>query len=131
MNSLNQNNEFSYTEKNSNLLISFNRSTFIFFVFLILTAIFSFKIIYLGYQKKNITKKIITKSDFRSSILDRDGNILAKSVITTNIGINPNYVVDKKKLLLNLRLIFPEKNIINLKKKLEGKKFFYLEKKIF
>ena len=130
MNSLNQNNEFSYTEKNSNLLISFNRSTFIFFVFLILTFIFSFKIIYLGYQKKNITKKIITKSDFRSSILDRDGNILAKSVITTNIGINPNYVVDKKKLLLNLRLIFPEKNIINLKKKLEGKKFFYLEKKI-
>mgnify|MGYP001183003494 CR=1 FL=1 len=106
MNSLNQNNEFSYTEKNSNLLISFNRSTFIFFVFLILTAIFSFKIIYLGYQKKNITKKIITKSDFRSSILDRDGNILAKSVITTNIGINPNYVVDKKKIVIKFEINF-------------------------
>ena len=130
MNDLNFNNEFSYKENKSNLFISFNRAAFIFFIFIIIAFIFSSKIIYLGAQQKNITIKNISKSDFRSSILDRDGNILAKSVITTNIGINPNLVIDKKKLLINLRLIFPEKNFIEIKKNLDGKKFFYLEKKI-
>ena len=130
MNDLNFNNEFSYKENKSNLFISFNRAAFIFFIFIIIAFIFSSKIIYLGAQQKDITKKNMSKSDFRSSILDRDGNILAKSVITTNIGINPNLVIDKKKLLINLRLIFPEKNFIEIKKNLDGKKFFYLEKKI-
>lgn len=130
MNDLNFNNEFSYKENKSNLFISFNRAAFIFFIFIIIAFIFSSKIIYLGAQQKDITIKNISKSDFRSSILDRDGNILAKSVITTNIGINPNLVIDKKKLLINLRLIFPEKNFIEIKNNLDGKKFFYLEKKI-
>mgnify|MGYP001356348641 CR=1 FL=1 len=130
MNDLNFNNEFSYKENKSNLFISFNRAAFIFFIFIIIAFIFSSKIIYLGAQQKDITKKNMSKSDFRSSILDRDGNILAKSVITTNIGINPNLVIDKKKLLINLRLIFPEKNFIEIKNNLDGKKFFYLEKKI-
>ena len=130
MNDLNFNNEFSYKENKSNLFISFNRAAFIFFIFIIIAFIFSSKIIYLGVQQKDITTKNISKSDFRSSILDRDGNILAKSVITTNIGINPNLVIDKKKLLINLRLIFPEKNFIEIKNNLDGKKFFYLEKKI-
>ena len=88
MNDLNFNNEFSYKENKSNLFISFNRAAFIFFIFIIIAFIFSSKIIYLGAQQKDITIKNISKSDFRSSILDRDGNILAKSVITTNIGIN-------------------------------------------
>ena len=130
MNDLNFNNEFSYKENKSNLFISFNRAAFIFFIFIIIAFIFSSKIIYLGAQQKDITKKNMSKSDFRSSILDRDGNILAKSVITTNIGINPNLVIDKKKLLINLRLIFPEKNFIEIKNNLDKKKFFYLEKKI-
>ena len=130
MNDLNFNNEFSYKENKSNLFISFNRAAFIFFIFIIIAFIFSSKIIYLGAQQKDITIKNISKSDFRSSILDRDGNILAKSVITTNIGINPNLVIDKKKLLINLRLIFPEKNFIEIKNNLDKKKFFYLEKKI-
>ena len=40
------------------------------------------------------------KSNFRSSILDREGNILSKSIITTNVGINPKLVKDKKKCAL-------------------------------
>ena len=122
--------EFTYKENKSNLFISFNRAAFIFFIFLIITFIFSLKIIYLGIQKKNVQLKQISKSDFRSSILDRDGNILAKSVITTNIGINPKLVINKEKLLINLKLIFPKKNFNKIEKRLEEKKFFYLEKKI-
>ena len=45
-------------------------------------------------------KNLITNSEFRSTILDRNNNILAKSVITRNIGINPKEVIDVKKLLI-------------------------------
>ena len=62
--------------------------------------------------------------------MDREENILAKSVITINIGINPKLVINKKKLLLNLKLIFPNKNYHEVSKKLNSNKFFYFEKKI-
>ena len=110
-------NEFSYTKSKSNLNISFNRIAFIFFLFLIIAVIFSSKVIYLGSLYKFVKPKTVVKSDFRSTILDREGNIIAKSVITTNIGINPNLVIDKKRLLLNLKIIFPNKNYYNIKKK--------------
>ena len=107
--------EFIYKKNASNLNIHFNRIAFIFFVFLIIAIIFSSKVIYLGSLHKELRIKTKTKSDFRSTILDRKGNIIAKSVITTNIGINPNLVIDKKRLLLNLKLIFPNKNYHNIK----------------
>jgi len=91
-------NYFNYEKNKSNLNISFNRITFIFFLFLTLTFIFSFKVIYLGSLEKNINKKNITKSDNRSTIIDREGNIIAKTVIIKNVGINPNLIIDKKRL---------------------------------
>ncbi len=44
------NSEFSYDENKSNLKISFERITFIFFVFFIITIIFSSKVILLSLQ---------------------------------------------------------------------------------
>ena len=124
---------FSYKTKKTNINISFNRVAFIFFVFVIVSLIFSTKAIFLGSLKKNTPNKTLIESEFRSSILDRNGNIVAKTIITNNVGINPKLVIDKKKLLLNLKLIFIEKNSINFKKvekKLNGKNFFYIKKKI-
>jgi len=124
---------FSYQEKTSNLNISFNRVAFIFFIFLIISIIFSTKAVYLGSLKKKITQNKLIKSEFRSGIVDNNGNIIAKTVITNNVGINPNLVIDKKKLLLNLQLIFPKKSkteFIKIKRKLNKNKFFYIAKKI-
>ena len=124
---------FSYKTKKNNLNISFNRIAFIFFIFIIVSLIFSIKTIFLGSLKKNILKKNFSESEFRSSILDRNGNIIAKTVITNNVGINPKLVIDKKKLLLNLKLIFTEKESIefkNIEKKLSKEKFFYIKKKL-
>ena len=101
--------EFSYTRSKSNLNVSFNRIAFIFFVFVIVSLIFSTKAVYLGSLKKKITNKNLIESEFRSSIIDRSGNIIAKTIITNNVGINPNLVIDKRKLLINLKLTFPEK----------------------
>ncbi len=41
-------NEFSFKENKSNLIISFNRIAFIFFIFLMVCLIYSIKIFYLG-----------------------------------------------------------------------------------
>ena len=51
-------------------------------------------------------------------------------MFTTNVGIDPNLVKDKKKLLVKLQYTFPKKDISKLKKKVSGKKFFYIEKNV-
>ncbi len=121
------NSEFSYDENKSNLKISFERIAFIFFVFFIIAIIFSSKVILLSLNHKQEEKKVFKKENFRSSILDKDGNILAKSVPIVNVGINPNLVINKEKLLISLKLLFPKKDF---KKRMYGKKFFYVKKKI-
>ena len=63
-----------------------------------MAVIFSSKVILLSIKKIPEIQKITKKENFRSSILDKDGNILAKSVPVVNIGINPNLVVNKEKL---------------------------------
>tara|TARA_Y100001970_G_scaffold248318_1_gene317779 strand:+ start:1263 stop:2939 length:1677 start_codon:yes stop_codon:yes gene_type:complete len=124
---------FSYQAKKSNLNISFNRVAFIFFIFFITSIIFSTKAVYLGSLKKKVTQHKSINSEFRSAIVDNNGDIIAKTIITNNVGINPNLVINKKKLLINLKLIFPKKSkkeFIKIKKKLNKNKFFYIEKKI-
>ncbi len=126
-------NQFLYQAKKTNLNISFNRISFIFFVFVIVSIIFSTKAIFLGSLNSKIKNKNLVKSEFRSSIVDRNNNLIAKTIITQNVGINPNLVIDKEKLLLNLKLIFQEKTNVQfnkIEKYLNGKKFFYIQKKI-
>ncbi len=121
------NDSFSFTENKSYLKISFERIAFIFFIFFILAIIFSFKVILLSIKDIPEIKQTFKKENFRSSILDNEGNILAKSVPIVNLGINPNLVINKEKLLISLKLIFPNKNF---DKEMYGKKFFYIKKKI-
>ena len=96
-------------EKNK-LDISFNRVAFIFFTFLLVLFIFSLKAFYLTGKKISQKNFNNIKKEIRSNIVDRNNNILAKTIVTRNIGINPNLAIDKQKLLLNLKILFPEKN---------------------
>jgi len=124
-------NEFSYKKSKTNLNIEFNRIAFIFFIFLIISTIYSIQLLHLGSLKKiSETNTIIKKKNYRADIVDRNGNYLVKTVSSIDIGINPIEVIDKKKLLINLQLIFPKKNYIDISSKLKKNKYFYLEKKI-
>ncbi len=118
---------FKFEENKSNLKISFERIAFIFFLFFIITIIFSSKTIYLGLKKTTTNQILKEKEKYRASIMDRDGNIIAKTVRVTNLGINPNQLIDKDKILISLKLIFPHKNF---EKEIDGNKFFYIKKKI-
>ncbi len=122
--------EFSYSQLKSGLNISFNRIAFVFFLFLIISIIFSSKAIYLGSMELQNKKIKLDQTDYRASIIDRSGNILAKTIITTNVGINPKLAINKKNLILNLKLIFPHKNFEEIEKKINNNKFFYIQKKI-
>jgi len=123
-------NEFSYKKSKTNLNIEFNRIAFIFFIFLAISIIYSIQLLHLGSLKiQNETKPLINKKNYRADIIDRNGNYLVKTVSSIDIGINPKEVIDKKKLLINLQLIFPKKDYIDISSKLEKNKYFYLEKK--
>ncbi len=129
----NDNDEFEYNKKKLDIDIKFNRVAFIFFVFFIISIIYSIHLIHLGSRKgnaiNNIQPKIINKLH-REDIIDRNGNYLAKTVSSIDIGINPAEVIDQKKLLLNLRYIFPNKDYELIKAQLKRNKFFWFEKKI-
>ena len=124
-------NKFSYKKSNTNLNIEFNRIAFIFFIFLVISIIFSIQLLHLGSLKQ--VKKVTPVSNiknYRADIMDRNGNYLAKTVSSIDIGINPVEIIDKQKLLINLKLLFPKKNYLEIKKKIDQNKFFYFEKKI-
>ena len=125
-------NEFSYKKKKSNLNIEFNRVAFIFFVFLTISIIYSIHLLHLGSLKSNIEYKETTlgKKNYRADIIDANGIYLVKTVTSIDIGINPADVIDKNKLLINLKLIFPNKDYFLIKKKLMKGKFFKFEKQV-
>ena len=105
--------EFKFVENKSNLKISFERIAFIFFIFFITSLLFSAKILLISYNDPPEEIVLKKKENFRSSIIDREGDILAKSVRITNLGIDPKLVVNKKKLLLSLKILFPNKTSKN------------------
>ncbi len=128
-----KNNEFNYDQDNKNIKINFNRVAFIFFIFFIISFIYTIHLIHLGSRSSdNITSnqpKIYNKLK-RADIVDRNGNFLAKTVSSIDIGINPVEIIDPKKLLLNLGYIFPNKDYQLLQSKFNNNKFFWFEKKI-
>ena len=129
-----QQNDFIYKKSKSNLNISFNRISFIFFVFFIITIIYSIHSLHLGSRKsKNIEINYLnleTNNLYRADITDREGNYLAKTISSIDVGISPSKIIDVKKLIINLKFIFPDKNYENVKNKIKKGKFFYFEKKV-
>ena len=130
----NQKSDFFYEKRKSNLNITFNRVSFIFFIFFIISTIFSIHLIHLG--SRNNTKIIksnlhnSTQKLYRADVVDRNGNYLVKTVNSIDIGISTKKIINKEKLILNLKYIFPNKDYDLVEEKMEKKKFFYFEKKI-
>ena len=129
-----QKNDFLYKKSNSSLNIKFNRVAFIFFIFFIITLIYSIHLIHLGSRKGNndIQKefKQIKNKLYRADFVDRNGRYISKTVSSIDIGISSQKVIDKKKLLINLKYIFPNKDYKKISSYLDNKKFFYFEKKV-
>ena len=127
-------NDFLYKKSKSNINITFNRIAFIFFIFFIIFLIYTIHLFHLGTRKSNIeivdkNNKLINKL-YRADIVDRNDKYLVKTVSSIDVGISTQKVIDKKKLILNLKYIFPNKDYREIESKLKNKSFFYFEKKI-
>ena len=130
----NQQRDFLFQKRKSNLNISFNRISFIFFIFFIIFLIYSIHLIHLGSRNK-ISNNIVNINQipnklYRADILDRNQKYLVKTINSIDIGISPLKIIDEKRLLLNLKYIFPNKDYNKIEKKIKKGKFFYFEKKI-
>ena len=129
-----QKNDFLYEKSKSNLNVSFNRISFIFFIFFIISVIYSVQLTHLGSRKENkITNSNLlnpTHKLYRADIVDRNNKYLVKTVNSIDIGISSKKIINKDKLILNLKYIFPNKDYDLIRKKMEKKNFFYFEKKI-
>ncbi len=126
-------NDFTYQKKKTGLNIQFNRVAFIFFIFFIIYTIYSIHLIKLGTRYSKVEKtntSLINERLYRADIVDTNGNYLAKTVNSIDIGLKTSDVINQKKLLLSLNLIFPNKDFDEIAKKMDQKKFFYIEKKV-
>ena len=125
---------FNYKKNETNLNIKFNRVAFIFFTFFIIYLIYTIHLIHLGSRKSKteIIGNISVDNNklYRADITDINGNYLAKTVSSIDIAIKTSDIINKKKLLLSLNIIFPNKDFDEIEKKINQKKYFYLEKKI-
>ena len=112
--------------------ISFNRIAFVFFVFFIICTIYTIHLLHLGSRlsKAGIVNSYNYKLNnlYRADILDVNDDYIGKTISSVDIGISPIKIIDEKKLLINLKYIFPNKDFNEIQKIDKGK-FFYLEKK--
>jgi len=126
--------EFVDNFKNNSIIkVSLNRVIFLFCIFFSLILIFSIKITYLSlYSEKNLYINH-NKSSFvnkRRDIVDRNGSVVATNVNLFDVGVRPQLLKDKEKFLIKLRLLFPELNSNKIKKNLNKKNFFWLERRL-
>jgi len=127
------NDEFQFGKIKSKIDIKFKRVAFIFFIFFVISLIYSIHLINLGSRKSDLkisNRYKINNLIKRADIVDINGTFLAKTVSSIDIGINPVEIIDQKKLLINLRYIFPNKNYDLVKSNINKNKFFWFEKKI-
>ena len=98
-----------------------DRIYLLFFFFFSLVLIFSFKIINVSLNKKEILGFENKNSKFtllRRDIVDRNGVIISRNINTFHAAVDPKLVNDKENFLIKLRLIFPELPADEIKRKL-------------
>ena len=129
--------DFLETNKKNKVLNKSNnfqdRLYLLFFFFFSLIFIFSFKIIHISLDKKNVfnfEKQNIKHSVLRRDIIDRNGIIISRNINTFHVAIDPRLVKDRKNFLIKLRLNFPELPISEIEKKLNKNKYFRVKKRI-
>ncbi len=129
--------DYLETNKKNKILKKSNnfqdRLYLLFFFFFSLILIFSFKIIHISLNKKDIFYVEKQSSKFsltRRDIVDRNGVIISRNIKTFHAAIDPKLVKDKKNFLIKLRVNFPYLPINEIKKKLNDDKYFRLKKRI-
>ena len=113
--------------------ISEDRIYLTFFFFFSLIAIFAIKITFISLQEPKFLHTKKNDDSFlplRRDIVDRNGVLISRNIKTYHAAIKPNFIKNKEKFLINIKLNFPEISQKNLKRNLSKKKIFLFKKKI-
>ena len=127
---------FESTQKNKReriINIYQDRIYLLFFLFISLIAIFSIKIILTSLKDPKILNYKSNHLNFileRRDIVDRNDILISRNIKSFHAAINPKLVKNKKNLLLNIKLHFPELSAKEIKKKFNKGKYFYLKKRL-
>ncbi len=116
-----------------NSRLSEDRIYLLFFLFITLYLIFNIKIFTTSLQKPKINNYNFSQSKFipiRRDIVDRNGIILSRNISSHHAAIKPSLIKNKKKFILNIKIIFPKTDIKKLEKNLKKNKYFYLKKRL-
>jgi cell division protein FtsI (penicillin-binding protein 3) len=124
------------TQKNKKLnksKIYEDRLYILFSLFFSLILIFSISIFsisiqessFQGYEKTNYNYPLL-----RRDVLDRNGKLMARNINSYHAAVKPGLIKNKENFILNIKLKFPEISSLELKKKLESKKRFYLKRRL-
>ena len=110
-----------------------DRLYMLFSLFFSLILIFFISIFSISFQESNFQE--YKKSDynyplFRRDILDRNGELMARNINSYHAAVKSNLIKNKENFILNIKLNFPEISTVELKKKLENKKRFYLKRRL-
>ena len=127
-----------YLEKNKKNDPTLNNNLFhdriylLFFLFFSLIFIFSIRIINVSLTNIELFKQTSIKQFAlnRRDIVDRNGVLISRNIKSYHAAINPNLIKNKKKFLIKLRINFPDMQMKEIQKKINGNKYFYLKKRI-
>lgn len=113
-----QKEEIKKFAKKTNLLFFFISLSFLIFILINLLKI--------TLDKSNLNHTLTKTEISRGEILDRNGEVLATSIKTKDLYINSKNILDKRKLLMKLKEIFPYKE--SLPRLNEENKYVLLKK---
>ncbi len=110
-----------------------DRIYLLFFLFFSLILIFGIRIIHISLSNVNFYHSEKNSQNFslnRRDIVDRNGELLSRSVKSYHAAINPKLIKNKNNLLIKLRIDFPELPIKKIEREIKKGKYFYLKKRI-
>ena len=124
-----------FKERTINAKLRFSAILFFLFFgyFLITLKIISLSASYNKELSKNVFKQNKLMSGFRADIIDRNGVLLATSIIQDDLVANPRAIRKNKKKIISKEIskILPELDFEHILKKLESRKsFVYLKRSI-
>jgi len=105
----------------------------LFTFFFSLVLIFSISIFSISIQESNFQEYKRGNSHsllLRRDILDRNGELMARNINSYHAAVKSDLIQNKENFILKIKLNFPEISSIELKKKLENKKRFYLKRRL-
>ena len=105
-------------------IISEDRIYLLFLFFFCLITVFALKISLTSIQDPKFfsnKEENIKFTSLRRDIVDRNGDLISRNIVAYHAALKPNLIKDKKKFLINIKLIFPNIDIKNIQTRLKKK----------